>query len=318
MYEKFYGLRERPFDLIPNPRFLLLTDAHREALGNLEYGISAHKGITVLTGEAGTGKTTLIRTALARADAAVVGPPASWAHLKNPRLSEPDFLEFLAARFGLSAGASESKLRLLDELEKRLAAGDRGALIVDEAQCVPLELLEEIRLLANIESDTEKLLPIILVGQPELADRLNEPALRQLKQRVALRCALAPLSLQETGAYIAGRITIAGGNPGQLFYREAVLTIHERSRGIPRTINMICDNALLTGYAEELRPVPVKVIETVCRDFDLPRWDGASAKPVPPDDGTAEVRSAPGTDASQPETSEARIHWPRLWGLRRR
>ena len=317
MYEDFYGLRERPFDLTPNPRYLLLTETHREALGNLEYGISARKGITVLTGEAGTGKTTLIRTAFARADAASGGRTSSWAYLKNPRLQQSEFVEFMASRFGLSADAAKSKTRLLDELEQRLAGGHRGALIVDEAQSVPLELLEEIRMLANIESDTDKLLPVVLVGQPELASRLNEPALRQLKQRVALRCTLGPLSLQETGSYIAGRITIAGGNPASLFSREAVMAIYQRSSGIPRTISVICDNALLTGYTDELRPIGAKTIETVCRDFDLSAT--SSSRNALPVDGQSS-----GTDhASEKEESlepdrEPVVARLRRWGLRRR
>jgi general secretion pathway protein A len=243
MYEQFYNLRERPFDLTPNPRYLLLTSKHREALGNLEYGIAARKGVTVLTGDAGTGKTTLIRTAFARAESRQQQGITRWVHLKNPSLRPSDFYEFLAARLRLSSSA-DSKARLLDELE-------------------------EIRLLANIETDVDKLLPVVLVGQPELAERLNDPRLRQLKQRVALRCTLSPLSLKETASYIAGRIEIAGGNPGLVFTREAVAAVYERSLGVPRTISVICDNALLTAFAEEQRPVRRDTVETVCRDFDL-------------------------------------------------
>jgi general secretion pathway protein A len=271
MYERFYGLRERPFDLTPNPRYLLLTGKHREALGNLEYGVNARKAITVLIGEAGTGKTTLIRTAFVRADAERRGGADSWAYLKNPRLERLEFLQLLAARFGVSAHAGQSSAALLDGLERMLSQNRRAALFIDEAQTVPTDLLEEIRLLGNIESDVEKLLPIVLVGQPELADRLNEPGLRQLKQRVALRCTLAPLTLQESAAYIAARIEIAGGNPAKLFSRDAVLAIFEHSAGIPRTISVICDNALLTGYAEDRAQIDVNVIEAVCRDFDLAR-----------------------------------------------
>jgi len=271
MYERFYGLRERPFDLTPNPRYLLLTSKHREDLSNLEYGISARKGITVLTGEAGTGKTTLIRAAFVRADTECKGAADSWAYLKNPRLERSEFLELLAARFGVSTHPGQSPARSFGELERALAQNRRAALFVDEAQTVPTDMLEEIRLLGNIESDVEKLLPIVLVGQPELADRLNDPCLRQLKQRVALRCTLSPLSLQETGAYIAARIEIAGGNPGRLFSRDAVVAIYEYASGIPRTISVICDNALLTGYAEDRCPVDVDLIEAVCRDFDLHR-----------------------------------------------
>jgi general secretion pathway protein A len=269
MYEGFYGLRERPFELTPNPKYLLLTKAHREALGNLEFGIQARPGITVLTGEAGTGKTTLVRAAMARVDAASNAGPTTWAYLKNPTLSQEDFLRFLATRFELPADSQISKTRLLDDLERALVEGLRAALIVDEAQSVPLDLLEEIRLLANIESNTEKLLPILLVGQPELAARLNEDALRQLKQRVALRCKLSALSLAESGAYIAGRIEMAGGDPSSMFSRDAVIAIHEAAGGIPRTISVICANALLTGYAEEQRRITRKLIEAVCRDFDL-------------------------------------------------
>jgi type II secretory pathway predicted ATPase ExeA len=276
MYERFYGLRELPFDLTPNPRYLLLTDAQREALGNLEFGITRRAGVTVLIGEAGTGKTTLVRAAMAQVDASSNGNATAWAYLKNPTLSQTDFLRFLASSFGLPVDAEVSKTRLLADLERMLVGGKRAAVIVDEAQSLPHHLLEEIRLLANIESDTEKLLPVLLVGQPELAARLNEPALRQLKQRVALRCTLGPLTLHESGAYIAGRIEIAGGNPRALFSRDAVVAIHEASGGIPRTISVICANALLTGYADEQRPINRRIIETVCRDFDL-SLDPASA-----------------------------------------
>jgi general secretion pathway protein A len=312
MYERFYGLRERPFDLTPNPRYLLLTATHREALGNLEYGITARKGVTVLTGEAGTGKTTLIRTAFARANAGGDGRAASWLYLKNPRLKRAEFLEFLASRFGLASDGAASKTRLLDDIERQLAEGRRAALIIDEAQSIPLDLLEEVRLLANIESDTDKLLPVILVGQPELAERLNEPALRQLKQRVSLRCTLAALSLRECAAYIAGRIDIAGGDAGRIFTREAVVAIYERSRGIPRTISVICDNALLTGYAEEERPVSAKLIESVGHDFDLPR-----VAPVPPEPLPVETIAHRRDDSVEsPELGV--VERLRRWGLKRR
>jgi general secretion pathway protein A len=274
MYEEFYGLRERPFDLTPNPTYLLMTEKHREALSNVEYGITARKSITLLLGDAGTGKTTVIRTAIARAEAAAQPGPRVWAYLKNPALSRTEFLQFLAATFQLSAEAADSKTRLLDELERQLSGGGCAALVVDEAQSLPYEILEEIRLLANIESDTEKLLPVVLAGQPEFADRLNERGLRQLKQRVALRCVLPPLSLQETAMYIAARIERAGGNPGRLFSRDAVIAVYEHSGGIPRTINVICDNALLTGYADDRRLIDADTVHTVCRDFDLQRRPG--------------------------------------------
>jgi type II secretory pathway predicted ATPase ExeA len=280
MYESFYGLRERAFDLTPNPRLLLLTPQHREALSNLEYGIAARKGLTVLTGEAGTGKSTLVRAAIARLTSGQGSlRPGPWAYLNNPTLERNEFVETLARAFSLSAAATASKARLLFELERVLLetyhAGGCAALIVDEAQSLSRELLEEMRLLANIETDTVKLLPLIMVGQPELADRLNQPDLRQLKQRIALRCRLMPLTLQETGAYLATRIRQAGGEPAGLFTREAVVTIHERAHGIPRTINVIADNALVNGFALGRRPIDVDLIEEVCRDFDL---EGAATR----------------------------------------
>ena len=283
MYRTFYGLRERPFDLTPNPRFLVLTDAHREALSNLTYGIAARKGITLLVGEAGTGKTTLVRTALERQN-----ERSHCVHVQNPALTRAEFVEMLAARFGLSENARRSKTAMLLELEsllhERRARGETTVLIIDEAQSVPLDLLEEIRLLANIETDQEKLLPVILVGQPELVPRLNEDSLRQLKQRIALRCELRPLTMAETFAYLAGRIRAAGGVGANVFTREAVTLLHEWSAGIPRTISMLADNALLSGFAAGMKPVTGALIQEVCRDFDIRTPSGKSAtadKPAP-------------------------------------
>src|SRR5918992_5972352 len=181
MYETFFGLTERPFDLTPNPRYLFLTPSHREALSSLEYGISARTGVTVLVGEAGTGKTTLIRATLEARDRA----KTKAIYLNNPTLTRSEFLEFLTSQFELPREVAQSKTRLLQELETVLTGMLRSeitpALIIDEAQSLPYELLEEIRLLANIETPTDKLLPIVLAGQPELAERLNHPSLRQLK-----------------------------------------------------------------------------------------------------------------------------------------
>lgn len=268
MYERFFGFTERPFDLTPNPRFLVLTDVHREALSNLEYAIASRKGMALLVGEAGSGKTTLIRAAVGRQPDRV-----HCEHLQNPALTRSEFVETLAKRFGLSDAARSSKAALLEELEqllkRRAEGGETTVLIVDEAQSLPLELLEEVRLLANIETNEQKLLTVILAGQPELAGRLNEEVLRQLKQRIALRCELRALTLNETAAYIAGRIKAAGGQGARVFTREAVTLIHEHSRGIPRTINVLADNALLSGFATEQRPVTRQLVREVCRDFDL-------------------------------------------------
>jgi general secretion pathway protein A len=270
MYEEFYGLRERPFDLTPNPRFLFMTAGHREALTTIEYGIAGRKGITLLVGPAGTGKTTLVHLALGRQRAR---QNATALYLKNPRLTRDEFLQFLASGFGLSPEAARSKTHLLRELEalleQRHAAGMVTALIVDEGQTMTDALLDELRLLANIETPTDKLLPVVLVGQPELAERLNERPLLQLKQRLALRAKLAPLSRDETVDYIAERVRVAGGDVHNVFSPEAMTTIFRGSGGIPRTISVVCDNALVSGFALDQRPVGRDVILEVCRDFDL-------------------------------------------------
>ena len=277
MYEAFFGLRERPFDLTPNPRFLVLTEPHQEALSNLEYGIGSRKGMTLLIGEAGSGKTTIVRAAIERQRRRV-----HCVHLHNPTLSRSEFVQMLSARFGLSERAAGSKTFMLLELEallrRRRDEDETTVLIVDEAQSLPLELLEEVRLLANIETNDDKLVSVIIAGQPELADRLNEDSLRQLKQRIALRCDLRPLTLQETVKYVAGRIRAAGGKGADLFTMEAVTLIHEQSRGLPRTISVIADNALLGGFAAGARPVGRQVVWEVCRDFDFRKPTAVAAR----------------------------------------
>jgi general secretion pathway protein A len=268
MYEQFFGFRERPFDLTPNPRLLVLVDGHREALSNLKYAIASRKGLTLLLGEAGAGKTTIIRAAIE-----AQGSTVHCVHLHNPALTRTEFVEMLAHKFNLSNEARTSKTKLLLEMETMLrqrdAAGETTVLIVDEAQSLPLELLEEIRLLANIETNEQKLLSVIIAGQPELGERMNDPALRQFKQRIALRCELRPLTINETVGYLAGRIQAVGGVARQVFTREAVMLIHERSGGIPRIISVLADNALLTAFALGQRHVGSQIVLDVCKDFDL-------------------------------------------------
>jgi general secretion pathway protein A len=269
MYLSFYALRELPFELTPNPRFLFTTPHHQEALSNLQFGLSTGKPLTMLVGEAGTGKTTLLRTAL-QSD---LCRHVKTIYINNPALKRDEFIELLARNFRLSSDAAHSKAAMLGELELVLSElrrrGELIALVVDEAQALSDELLEEIRLLANIETDEQKLLPLVLAGQPELANRLNQAHLRQLKQRISLRCELQPLDLSDTAAYVATRIRAAGGEPLKLFSREAISLIHERSRGIPRTISVICDNTLLSGFALGVQPVTSTIVAEVCRDFDL-------------------------------------------------
>jgi general secretion pathway protein A len=276
MYQDFYGLRELPFDLTPNPKYLYLTPSHREALSNLQYGLWSAKAVTMLVGEAGTGKTTLLRAAVGSDRCRHV----RCVHVNNPTLTRGEFIEILARSFELGSQAAQSKATLLGELERvlreRRSGGEITALVVDEAQSLSSELLEEIRLLANIETATEKLLPLVLAGQPELAARLEEPRFRQLKQRVALRCKIAPFALPETAAYIASRIRTAGGEASRLFTREAVMLIHEYSGGIPRTVSVMCDNALMSGLALGGRPVDRAIVLEVCRDFELKRENNAT------------------------------------------
>ena len=284
MYEQYYGLRERPFDLSPNPRFLFLSRGHKEALTHLRYGLSGRPGLTVLAGEAGTGKTTLVRAALQ----SIGNGQSRVVHLSNPTLTRSEFYEFLASGYGFSADAASSKTTFINELSRALtsAASVSGvlALVVDEAQSLPHALLEEIRLLTNTEGTGGNAVAVALVGQPELADRLNEPSLRQLKQRIALRCELSPLDLNETAAYVAARVRVAGGRPDVLFTRDAILTIHEHSLGIPRTISVLCDNALVNGFAADVKPVGRQIVEEVCRDFHLtqttPQAPMRAARPV--------------------------------------
>ena len=269
MYEAFFGFSERPFQLTPNPRFLFLNPAHREALATLRYGLTSSLGITLLLGDAGTGKTTLLHAALQ----AERRPAHRYALLSNPTLAPADFYEILAEAFRLP-GASGSKGRFLLAFERDLLerhrAGGLTALVVDEAQVLSLELFEEIRLLANLETETAKLVNVVLVGQRELAGRLNDPALRQFKQRVILRCALPPLDLESTASYIAARLRVAGAEATDVFTKDAVRTIYEASGGNPRVIGVVCENALLAAYAAQRKPIDRGIITAVCRDFDLP------------------------------------------------
>jgi general secretion pathway protein A len=269
MYERFYGLAERPFELTPNPRYLFLTPRHAEALAMLQYGSCRRNGLTLLIGDAGTGKTTLVYAALE----AQRSLNAVHVFLTNPALTRDEFFEFLAIGFGLSSEARGSKSRFLIEFSRSLAerreAGGASALIIDEGQCLSDTLLEEIRLLGNIETASEKLLSIILIGQPELAERLNDSAMRQLKQRVALRGTLAALDLAETTAYVTTRIRVAGGDASTILTRSAIEAVHRASAGIPRTISVICENALISGFAVQQRPIGAEIIGEVCRDHGL-------------------------------------------------
>lgn len=290
MYERTYGLTDLPFELTPDSKFLFLSARQREALSVLQYGLSAAKPITLLIGEAGTGKTTLITAALESDRCRHV----RCIYLNNPALRTDDFVRLLAIKFDLGPEAASSKAVLVDRLERHLLErhdrGETTALVIDEAQTLSVELLEEVRLLANIEKPSAKLLPLVLAGQPELAARLEEPGLRQLKQRVTLRCELEPFSLSDTATFIASRIRTAGGEPSRLFTREAVALIHEYSRGIPRTISVICDNALVSGMALGGRRVDRPIVIEVGRDLRVaavPVPSAGAARPIAHDEEIA-------------------------------
>jgi general secretion pathway protein A len=268
VYRSFFGLRDRPFDLTPDPAYLLLTSGHREALAMLQYGIDARKGLIVLTGEAGTGKTTLLRTT--QLDAR---DTTTFVTVTNPRLERDEFIETVVRGFCLEPEAAASKPRMLralqDVLLRHLDEQRRCALIVDEAHSLSDELLEEVRLLANLETDSTKLLSIVLAGQPELAQRLNENTQWHLKQRVALRCELRRLTIEETCSFVAWRIRQAGGHPSAIFTLEAVKACHTHGCGIPRLISVISDNALIAAYAAGEKPVTAARVLDACRDLDL-------------------------------------------------
>jgi general secretion pathway protein A len=268
MYKEFFGLRANPFNVNPDPRYLFLTRHTEEALACLTYGIQSRKGFVLLTGEVGTGKTTLINKLLEWLRVQQVAT----AFIFNSRLNTTQFLDFMMADFGITCESrlkSQVLLRLYNWLLDRYRAGETAVLIVDEAQNLSDEVLEEIRLLTNLETFTEKLLQIVLVGQPELEAKLRQPQLRQLRQRVTLRAKTHPLMLDEAKAYVNQRLQIAGSNGHMIFEPEAIDLIYRYSGGIPRVVNMLCEHALVSSFVDQQKTVSPAVIEAVARDFDL-------------------------------------------------
>ncbi len=270
MYRKFYGLTRNPFEISPDPYFFYPTPRHNEALANLNYGVQRRKGVVVVTGEVGTGKTLLVRCLLDSLNRSEI----AFAYVFNPRLSVPDFLRYVLTDLRLPmSGRTKSEMlaHLNSYLIARFRRGSTAVLVIDEAQLLSWELLEEVRLLTNLETSQQKLLQIVLVGQPELDRRLDSPHLRQLKQRVGLRCSLEPLSSDELGGYVRRRLELAGANShgGNIFTQNAICAVHKYSRGIPRLINTLCENSLVAGYAKQVNQIGEDIVEEVASDFRL-------------------------------------------------
>lgn len=253
MYLSFYGLREVPFAPTPDPKFLFQSARHREALAQLIYGVRERKGFIVLTGEIGTGKTTLLRTLLERLNA---DTPVAYVH--NSALGIEGLLEYVLQDWGVKSTATSHAQRLfeLNEfLTEQHRKGGSPLLVIDEAQNLSVQTLEAVRMLSNFETTNQKLMQILLVGQPELRDKLDLPELRQLKQRIALRCHIAPLSAEETRLYIRHRLRIAGAVDAGIFTDGAIQKIVNYSGGTPRVINIVCDHCLLSGFADSKKRI---------------------------------------------------------------
>jgi general secretion pathway protein A len=264
MYTDFYGLSEKPFCLTPDPRYLFLSASHREALAHVLYGIEQGEGFISVTGEVGTGKTTLCWTLLER-----LGPDTEVAFVFNPLLSGEELLRAISVEFGLPA-AGLTRAQLNDQLNRFLLEQRRGRrrvlLIIDEAQNLPPQTLEELRLLSNLETSTSKLIQILLFGQPELDAKLDSKELRQLRQRIGVRWSLEPLDAGETREYVRHRLRVASGGNCESFGDGALREVHRRSGGIPRVVNLICDRALLAGYAAGMSRVGSDVVAKAARE----------------------------------------------------
>jgi general secretion pathway protein A len=248
MYNQFYGFREPPFNITPDPRFLFFSDRHREAFNHILFGIRERKGFVQITGEVGAGKTTLCRAVLEE-----LGSNFVTALILNPCLDTTQLLRTVLTEFGLQPGRSD-RVECLEMLNRflleQLEKGNDVVLLIDEAQDLDSELLEQVRLLSNLETDQRKLLQIVLLGQPELREKLDDRSLRQLRQRITVRYHLTPLDREEVERYIQHRLQVAGGNGRPAFTSWAVRSIHRYSGGIPRLVNAVCDKALLAGFVD--------------------------------------------------------------------
>lgn len=280
MYNKFFGLRESPFNVNPDPRYLFLTPGIREALASLAYGIRGRRGILLLTGEVGTGKTMLLHMILDW----LRKNRAATAFIFNTHLTTAELFDSLMGDLAIPC-ESHSKSEILTRLNRwlldRYSNGQTTVLIVDEAQGLSDQLLEEIRFLTNLETSTEKLLQVVLSGQPELEEKLGRSHLRQLRQRITVRCRTNPLSFEETQGYVTERLRIAGATNGQIFSPEAIESIHRHSEGIPRVINVLCEHALINAFVDQESTVAATHVEGVAREFELERIASAAVPSTP-------------------------------------
>ena len=315
MYLRFYGLKEKPFNPTPDPRYLYLTSAHREALAQLEYGVKERRGFMVLIGEVGTGKTTLLRTLLDRLDSTT-----ETAFVFNSMMPFDQILAYIVEDFGIVAAKESHAHRLValnHFLIERVRRGLNTVLIIDEAQNLDVASLEQVRLLSNFETTNEKLLQILLVGQPELKMKLALPELRQLKQRIGLRCTIHPLSPADATEYIQHRLVVAGLEDSTrmpIFSAGAVQRICAYSKGIPRVVNLLCDHCLIAGYADQNRTIDVHTVEEVIdyleeRELPMPEPRRQTSRPEPVGNPSVKRREAepvqvtttPFRQASRPE-----------------
>jgi general secretion pathway protein A len=274
MYKSFFGLKENPFNVSPDPRYIFLTKEIEEALSGLMYGIQTRKGILTLTGEVGTGKTTLVNRLLDWLNSQRIKS----AFLFNSRMNSSELFDFVLAEFEIpcdSKSKSHRLMKLNQWLMERFRAGETAVLIIDEAQNLTFAVLEEIRLLTNLETSTQKLLQIVLSGQPELDEKLKLPQLRQLRQRLAIRSKTSPLNGDQTHAYIYERLRIAGAetNGEPIFSASAIDSVHVYSMGVPRVINMLCEHSLISAFVENQRTIPSGIVEEVAREFQLDQVD---------------------------------------------
>jgi general secretion pathway protein A len=277
MYKNFFGLKENPFNTNPDPRYLFLTKEIQEALSGLTYGVETRKGFITLTGEVGTGKTTLLNRLLD----GLHQRRTKTAFLFNSRINTRQMFDFVLAEFEIPCDApskSQQLMKLNQWLLEKYRSGETAVLVIDEAQNLTTPVLEEVRLLTNLETSSEKLLQIVLSGQPELEAKLRLPELRQLRQRITWRCRTSALTKEQTHDYVLERLRIAGAGDQPIFDPHSVAMIHSYSAGIPRVVNLLCEHSLINAYVEQQRPILPKIVEEVAREFELVQAEAAVAE----------------------------------------